>query len=164
MNLKKYILHIIILLFVFSCDNSDKPKKPDNLIAKEQMVNIMYDAFILNSAKGVNKRVLEKNGVFPEDYIFEKYNIDSTQFVLSNNYYAYDAKVYESIMNDIKKKINKENKIYKDLLAIEDAAKKKKKDSLAAVRKKRRDTTNKKLKKVKRPTLKPIKSKLKNNN
>ena len=36
----------------------------------------MYDAFILNSAKGVNKRVLEKNGVFPEEYIFEKYNID----------------------------------------------------------------------------------------
>ena len=44
----------------------------------------------------------------PENYIFEKYSIDSTQFAESNNYYVYNTKTYESILNKIKEKIDLE--------------------------------------------------------
>jgi hypothetical protein len=136
------------------CNQSiEKPKKPDNLISEAKMADIMYDVFLLNSAKGINKRILEENGVFPEKYVFDKYNIDSTQFANSNNYYAYDTKVYESILNRIKEKIETNKKEYEALDKAEEATKKKKADSLRAIRAKTRDSllkinTNKKLDKA----------------
>lgn len=125
----------------FSCNPSvEKPKKPVNLIPEDKMVEIMYDVFILNSAKGVNKKMLELNGVLPEKYVFEKYAIDSVQFVESNNYYVYNTKTYESILNKIAEKIDAKKKEYEALDKIEEAAKKRKEDSIRAVRLKQKDS------------------------
>ena len=136
----KKLLYIIIIL-IFSCNPSvEKPKKPNNLISEDKMVDIMYDVFILNSAKGVNKKMLELNGVLPEKYVFEKYGIDSTQFAESNNYYVYNTKTYESILNKIAEKINLKKKEYEALDKIEEAAKKKKEDSIRAARAKQKDS------------------------
>jgi len=132
---------IFILLLIIGCDNSiEKPKKPDNLISEAVMVDIMYDAFLLNSAKGVNKRMLENNGIFPENYIFDKYNIDSTQFANSNNYYAYDTKTYESILKRIREKIEADKKKYEAVEALEEAERKRKSDSIREVRKREKDS------------------------
>lgn len=134
------LLYIVICAF-FSCHTAiEKPQKPDNLISEEKMVDIMYDVFLLNSAKGINKRVLEQNGVFPEKYVFEKYNIDSTQFANSNNYYAYDTKTYESILNRIKVKIDIKKKEYEALDKFEEAERKRKADSLREVRANEKDS------------------------
>src|SRR5210317_2241798 len=112
----KNLVYIIIIMLFFGCNNViEKPKKPDNLIPEDKMVEIMYDVFLLNSAKGVNKIKLEENGVLPENYIFEKYQIDSLQFANSNNYYAYETKTYESILNRIKDKIEIYRKEYEAL-------------------------------------------------
>lgn len=136
----KKLLYIIIIL-IFSCNPSvEKPKKPNNLISEDKMVDIMYDVFILNSAKGVNKKMLELNGVLPEKYVFEKYGIDSTQFAESNNYYVYNTKTYESILNKIAEKIALKKKEYEALDKIEEAAKKKKEDSIRAARAKQKDS------------------------
>jgi hypothetical protein len=131
----------IVVCFLFSCYTAiEKPKKPDNLISEEKMVDIMYDVFLLNSAKGVNKRVLELNGVLPEKYVFEKYKIDSAQFANSNNYYAYDTKTYESILNRIKEKIDLKKKEYEALEKVEEAERKRKADSIREVRAKEKDS------------------------
>lgn len=136
----KRLIYIVICVF-FSCNSAiEKPKKPDNLISEEKMVDIMYDVFLLNSAKGVNKRLLEQNGVFPEQYIFEKYKIDSTQFANSNNYYAYDTKTYESILNRIKEKIDLKKKEYEALEKVEEAERIRKADSIREVRTKEKDS------------------------
>lgn len=128
-------------MLFFGCNNViEKPKKPDNLIPEDKMVEIMYDVFLLNSAKGVNKIKLEENGVLPENYIFEKYQIDSLQFANSNNYYAYETKTYESILNRIKDKIEIYRKEYEALTLVEEAAKEKKEDSLRAIRVKEKDS------------------------
>ena len=128
-------------MLFFGCNNViEKPKKPDNLIPEDKMVEIMYDVFLLNSAKGINKIKLEENGVLPEKYIFEKYQIDSLQFANSNNYYAYDTKTYESILNRIKDKIEGQRKKYEALTLVEEAAKEKKEDSLRAIRVKEKDS------------------------
>ena len=132
----KKLLYLVVCL-VFSCNPSiEKPKKPENLIPEDKMVDIMYDIFILNSAKGVNKKMLELNGILPKDYVFEKYSIDSTQFAESNNYYVYDTKTYESILNKIAEKIDAKKKEYEALDKIEEADKKRKEDSIRRVRSK----------------------------
>ncbi len=151
----KKLLYLVICIF-FSCNNIEKPKKPDGLISKEIMADIMYDVFLLNSAKGVNKKLLELNGVLPEKYVFEKYNIDSTQFANSNNYYAYDTKTYESILNRIKEKIDSKKKEYEALDKVEEAARSKKTDSIRAIRAKAKDSV------IKFNKLKPIKNLQKN--
>ena len=136
----KRLLFIIVCLF-FSCNPSiEKPKKPENLIPEDKMVDIMYDIFILNSAKGVNKKMLELNGILPKDYVFEKYSIDSTQFAESNNYYVYNTKTYESILNRIADKIDAKKKEYEALDKIEEAVKKRKEDSIRAIRAKEKDS------------------------
>lgn len=134
-------LFYIVICFFFSCNSAiEKPQKPQNLIPEEKMADIMYDVFLLNSAKGVNKVILETNGVLPEKYVFEKYSIDSTQFAESNNYYVYNTKTYESILNRIKEKIDLKKKEYEALDKIEEAEKKKKADSIRAIRSKEKDS------------------------
>jgi hypothetical protein len=136
----KRLFYIMVCLF-FSCNPSvEKPIKPENLIPEDKMVDIMYDIFILNSAKGVNKKMLELNGILPKDYVFEKYSIDSTQFAESNNYYVYDTKTYESILNRIAEKIDAKKKEYEALDKIEEAEKKRKEDSIKLVRIKEKDS------------------------
>ena len=136
----KKLLYLVVCL-VFSCNPSvEKPKKPENLIPEDKMVDIMYDIFILNSAKGVNKKMLELNGILPKDYVFEKYSIDSIQFAESNNYYVYDTKTYESILNKIAEKIDAKKKEYEALDKIEEADKKRKEDSIRRVRSKEKDS------------------------
>ena len=139
----KYLIYIFVIVLCFGCQNVERPKKPDNLISEGKMADIFYDVFILNSAKGINKKIIEANGVFPEDYVFEKYNIDSLQFALSNNYYAYNTKVYSSIMDEVKAKINAEKKVYEALKEAEfelERKEKRKRDSI----KKIKDSLNKK--------------------
>ena len=90
----KQLKYILLLLIVFSCKSNsiDKPKKPDNLISKDKMTEIIYDISLINSAKGVNKKLIENEGIIPVEYIYTKHNIDSLQFVLSNEY-AYSVPV-----------------------------------------------------------------------
>ncbi len=124
---------------MFSCNNIEKPKKPDNLISRERMVDVITDISLMTAAKGLNKDVLEKNAINPQNYIYEKYNIDSVQFAESNNYYAYDVKEYEEIYVEVKERLEKRKAEYK-LLQEED---KKVKDSIKKIKKKERDSIKK---------------------
>jgi hypothetical protein len=107
------------------------------------MSDVLYDMFIINSAKGVNKKLLEKNGVFPEAYILKKHNIDSVQFAESNNYYVYDKDTYKTIITSVKAKINTEKTKYQAELKVIDEKAKIRKDSIRNINKKRRDSLGK---------------------
>ncbi|GGG39378.1 DUF4296 domain-containing protein [Bizionia arctica] len=96
--MRKILTVITLFAFLIACSNSAKIKKPKNLIPKEQMADILIDVALINSAKGINKSVIEKNGIIPDAYIYKKHNIDSLQFVLSNEYYTYNIKVYQEII------------------------------------------------------------------
>ena len=80
---------LLILITFCSCGFvNDENLVPDNLIPEEKMVDILYDMSLISVSKGINKRILENNGMKPKKYILKKYNIDSLQFVLSNEYYS----------------------------------------------------------------------------
>ncbi|MCB0388033.1 MAG: DUF4296 domain-containing protein, partial [Winogradskyella sp.] len=44
---------------------------------------------------------LEKNGIVPDSYVYDKHNIDSLQFLNSNNYYTYYINDYQEIINKV---------------------------------------------------------------
>lgn len=101
------------------CNSVDRPKKPKDLISKDKMSEIMYDLYILNAAKGLNKKVLELNGIMPSDYVYKKYGIDSLQFAQSNTYYAYDTEVYAALVEKVKANLEREKELYEKLTTQE---------------------------------------------
>ena len=102
---------ICIFLVLFSCSFTiEKKEVPDNLISEEEMINILYDMSLISVSKGINKRILENNGMKPKKYILKKYDIDSLQFVTSNEYYSKDLErylsIYEAVLNKLE--VNRE--------------------------------------------------------
>ena len=69
-------------------------------------------------AKGVNKSILENNGIIPEQYLFNKHSIDSILFAKSNEYYSYDLKTYQTIYDKVKIKLEKNKNIINDSIDI----------------------------------------------
>jgi len=95
-----------IFLVLFSCSFTiEKKEVPDNLISEEEMINILYDMSLISVSKGINKRILENNGMKPKKYILKKYDIDSLQFVSSNEYYSKDLETYLSIYEEVLNKL-----------------------------------------------------------
>ena len=140
----KNIVVISVLCFlVIACDDSKKIKKPDNLIAKETMSNILYDLYVINAAKGINRKLLETNGFLPETYVLTKYNIDSTQFADSNTYYTFNNEVYKDIVDKVKARLEKEKKTYEVIREEEGQLAKVKRDSISVEQQKRRDSIKK---------------------
>ena len=111
----KHCFYILVLITFFGCHTVDRPKKPKNLITEKEMSAIMYDLYILNAAKGVNRKLLELNGIMPSDYIYRKYGIDSLQFAESNTYYAYDPEVYTRIIAKMNTDLEKDKVLYEKL-------------------------------------------------
>ena len=97
---------ICIFLVLISCSFTiEKKEVPDNLISEEEMINILYDMSLISVSKGINKRILENNGMKPKKYILKKYDIDSLQFVTSNEYYSKDLERYLSIYEEVLNKL-----------------------------------------------------------
>ena len=90
--LHRFLIFFSIAILISACYGNKKPKKPENLISKKDMVNILIDIRIMASASGKNRQKLDELGIHQDDYIYKKHNIDSLQFALSNNYYAFLAK------------------------------------------------------------------------
>jgi hypothetical protein len=141
--MSKQTVIIILGLFVLSCTGTFRVKKPDNLIPKDKMSEILYDLYTINSAKGVNRNLLEKNGLVPETYVLTKYNIDSTQFADSNTYYTYDNEEYSAIIEKVKAKLEKEKKALEEIRDTVQESKKSRIDSLKRLGKKTKDSIKK---------------------
>ncbi|PKQ44909.1 DUF4296 domain-containing protein [Confluentibacter flavum] len=133
--LKKLIPYIIVLLFVVSCYKFKEPEKPKNLISKADMVNILIDLKLIASITAANDiKVLDSSNVQSEKYIYKKYNIDSIQFALSNNYYAYHLEEYEDIYTKVKDSLEALSSFY-DALELKELDEQRTKDSLKSLAK-----------------------------
>ncbi|OBX23121.1 MULTISPECIES: DUF4296 domain-containing protein [Bizionia] len=118
--MRKVVTYVLLAIFVVNCSQFGKPKKPDNLISKKEMVSILVDLSLLSSAKGVNKRTLENNGISPEDYVYKTHQIDSLQFLNSNKYYSYNTEEYETILKNVEDSLNKLKQKYRKLVEESD--------------------------------------------
>ncbi|OIQ20288.1 DUF4296 domain-containing protein [Lacinutrix sp. MedPE-SW] len=132
MKLKLFTISLVFLLLT-SCYKVDKPSKPDNLLTEKEMVAILVDMAIMSSAKGINKKKIEENGITPNVHIFKKHNIDSVRFSQSNNYYAYDIKEYNNIYVQVKDSLEALREKYKTI-EVKEKKEKAKQDSLKKIK------------------------------
>ena len=89
----------------------EKNVAPVNLISEDKMIEILYDMSLISVSKGINKRIIENNGMKPKKYILKKHNIDSIQFVASNEYYSKDLEAYLSIYEEVLNKLQSNREI-----------------------------------------------------
>lgn len=109
-NFGAKLLLFFMLFFVVSCQDVKKPLPPENLISKEKMATILVEVYTINAARNVNNKLLNSLGVKLDSIIYEKYDIDSLQFVESNNYYSSNLSIYSEIINDAKDQLTLINK------------------------------------------------------
>jgi len=101
------IFLLITFIILFSC-GEEVIDMPANLISKEKMIDILYDMAIINAAKTNAPQVMEDRNFVPMQYIYNKYEIDSIQFVSSDLYYASKPLEYEDIYEKLEERIKKE--------------------------------------------------------
>lgn len=103
--MKKAIFLTLSFLVFFSC-KKDLVEKPQKMIDKATMTNILFDVAILDAFKSNQVSLLEQNNINTTTYIFQKYGIDSLQFVENNKYYAANIKMYKKMYEEIEKRID----------------------------------------------------------
>ena len=54
----------------------EKNVAPVNLISEDKMIEILYDMSLISVSKGINKRIIENNGMKPKKYILKKQVLD----------------------------------------------------------------------------------------
>tara|TARA_R110000868_G_scaffold360484_1_gene622500 strand:+ start:7644 stop:8186 length:543 start_codon:yes stop_codon:yes gene_type:complete len=133
--LKRLFIYLFSGLLMVSCYTFKKPEKPKNLISKKKMVNIIIDLKLLSSSNGSNKQILDKLGIYSEDYVFKKYNIDSVTFASSNNYYAFYLEEYDEIYEKVQDSLEGLSGYYRQL-ETQEREEKRKQDSINTLRKK----------------------------
>ena len=102
-------ISLLAILTLLGCKD-DLVKKPDVLIDKSKMMDIMYDLALLEAIKYQNPAVLDSNQIRPKQYIYKKYKIDSLQLAQNNVYYAADYKSYKIMFEEVVKRIANEKK------------------------------------------------------
>lgn len=106
--MKKLIISAVLLAFAISCNDNPVPK-PDRLIEKEEITNVLYDVAVIqavNSAS-LNDPLIKKVNL--KEYLKKKYGLDSATFVQNQRYYASDLEGYQAMQNEIKERLKREN-------------------------------------------------------
>jgi hypothetical protein len=129
----KKSISLLAILVLLGC-KEDLVKKPDLLIEKSKMMDIMYDLALLEAIKYQNPAVLDSNQIRPKQFIYKKYKIDSLQLAQNNKYYAADYKSYKVMFESVVKRIENEKKRVNAVIKLEE---KKKKIRIAQLKKKK---------------------------
>lgn len=115
---------ILIGFLMLSCDTNSAVTKPDVFLSSEKMENILYDLTLLKAIKtSYNDR--EGKALFNEDYIYRKYNIDSTILAQNQLYYAQSPKesivLYKRVDLRLKKAKDSVDQLLKKQAALKDS-------------------------------------------
>lgn len=145
----KYIVTFVLVLMLFVACAEKVVEEPENLIAKEKMTEILYDLAILNASKSGAQSKFNNSGIDVMEFLYEKYDIDSTQFSDSDLYYASLPLEYQSIYEDVEARIQ----VKKDTM---EARGERRNDSIRAANLKRQDSIKASKEKVDLNRVKPV--------
>ena len=116
--MRKLIVFLAVLALFVSCKD-ELVKKPDNLIDKDVMVDIIYDISILDAIRNQNPTSIDSFKINSRDFIFKKYKVDSLQFVKSNVYYSADYESYKLMFDEVIKRVDKQKAAADSLITLE---------------------------------------------
>lgn len=103
-----------------ACTSNTIIKKPDHLIPKNQMVDLLTDMLIASGAENIKNSNLERN-VNYLPLVYEKYGIDSTQFKESNYYYTSRIDDYEKILKKVDERLKSIKKELDQKIKLQDS-------------------------------------------
>jgi hypothetical protein len=101
----KRILSILIPFFVLASCNNLPVEKPDHFIEEEMMTNILYDLTLFEVIKSQRKFDSVTNWVGGKEYVYNKYGIDSLQFVESHQYYISQIETYKKMYDQVNERL-----------------------------------------------------------
>lgn len=115
----KQILGLLaVVLFVQSCNNTTVAK-PDNLISEDKMIDIYYEVALYDAIKTVNARSLHLRKMDNNQYLYQRFGIDSLQLASSNQYYAADIELYTKMFQTVEERLEKNLKVADSLKQYE---------------------------------------------
>lgn len=127
----KYAVFFLLIVILASCQSIERTPKPDNLIEEDKMVDILVELSLFDAAKRLNSNRVNVRSIEIQDFIYEKFNVDSTQLANSNAFYAENLKTYEPIFDSVQKRLERLKVELDTLKAIDD----RKKDSINELKK-----------------------------
>lgn len=118
--MNKFLSILLVGVFLVNCTSNTIIKKPKNLIPKEQMVDLLTDLLLANGSGSIKNTQLKRNvNYYP--LVFEKYNIDTTQFKESNYYYASKVDEYDEIIRKVEARLEALSKQFEDERKLKDS-------------------------------------------
>ena len=127
--MKKLFLTYLFLFILNSCQTAEKVEKPDNLLTKDEMVNILSDIAILKSASDVNSNRLSNFIDTPFDYVAQKYQVDSLTISKNIEYYNFQFNDNLSIYKQVEERIKNKKEKIDSINTIIDSLKRKSKEN-----------------------------------
>ena len=109
-----FIISLTFLLFfsLASCTKKveDKIKPPDDLITREEMVDIIVDMHIFDAVMASEQKKVGKKAQNQKYYLYnsimEKHNITRERFEKNFKYYQHDFEVMDDIYADVITKLS----------------------------------------------------------
>lgn len=144
----KYFSFIVLcLLLMASCQDVKRSEKPEDLIPEDKMVNVLTEMSLLQGARSYSKQELERRGIKPDEYLWEKFDIDSARFANSNNYYSENYVVYQRIYEKVKDSLETLKSHYDSIRELEEEER----DSIIEAKRARGDTIIEEEQQARRP-------------
>lgn len=96
-----------LLLFaalVMACQSKVNYEKPEDLIPKDVMIDLLYDMHMAVGTSNLRNKNLEKDRNYMS-LVYEKFGIDSTRFAISNIYYTSQPVEYEEMLEEVERRL-----------------------------------------------------------
>lgn len=94
-----------LIIFLMGCQDVNYPAKPKNLIAKDNMVDVLTESYLANAARSIDNRAILDKGIKIDSMVYRKFGIDSLQFASSNAYYAANLNTYREIFAEVETRL-----------------------------------------------------------
>lgn len=137
----KFTFYIILISLVLSCTSNTIYDKPDDLIEKEKMIELITQIQLANGARSSKN----KNGVRKIEYmslVYKNFGVDSAQFAESNLYYSSKIDEYAEIFKRVQDNLDALVEEYEQKRIIRDSIKNLERDELRKKNKKNREKSD----------------------
>ena len=98
-----YVFFLVV--FIGSCTSNTIYKKPNDLIPKKEMIDIMTDIYIANASYIMKNKNQERQRNYMS-LIYTEYGVDSARFSRSNLYYLSRIDEYEKMHQKVLERIH----------------------------------------------------------
>ena len=115
--MNKIISFLVLFILVLSCTSNTIYKKPDDLIQKDLMIELIGQMQIANAARS-SKNLNKERSLEYMSLVYNKYGIDSARFARSNFYYSTKIDEYKKMMQQVKADLNQLKK-HQDVIVKE---------------------------------------------